>query len=581
MADFLHDLRTPETGLDEHGEDVLCASVDLASLLQMYEEDRPGDEGPASPHLRVIPEEEAYSLCRSILATEPLEGAAQGNDDPVLASLQEEMSRLEPYARWRQQPGSGVLPQSPPNSPPKKRLKTATDSSVSANPRQIRNKLRRKRVQKRAEGFEDTSRNSCSSASLTAANGPSDGCEPGLLATGGQAPSDKQPSGASNKTGRGSRQRRSAGVLKGASETAKHLRKVVQKNLEAQQLLALPTDIRSASVTTTGWTGRTVTKQADVQRMKNLFESGEVLDVLRGFQRLPYEKDRPLLVFDSHSHLMVLRARVAKFAVDAMPELDDLLRELVGNASERRGYHRPYTKLPTLSEQHMLDEGRSNAFINSKLIQNLTRHVCRILWLYFPECAARFQFAVDFWKKRGLVAQFGLFFNFCPNIPLSKGRVHTLPHADRKNIAGGLCVLMAYHRNKSFNSKERAWLVIWELGIVLELPVGVALFYPSALFYHFNIDIADLEIICAKEFPDITKRNEYPKWCSDAEGRGSLVWFNQASMIQSAHLDHLTVDEAKKDGVDTATDFKADADKYFTPASPFTCPPPAALAQLE
>ena len=168
---------------------------------------------------------------------------------------------------------------------------------------------------------------------------------------------------------------------------------------------------------------------------------------------------------------------------------------------------------------------------------------------------------------------------------------------------------MAYHKNsvfyfifssfshaiviESFNSKERAWLVIWELEILLELPVGVLLFFPSALFYHFNIDITgeptlgiksyllittcfclDLEVISSDQFPDITKRGDYPQWCDDAEGRGSLVWFNQASMIQSACLNSYTVQEAKKTGINTATDFLGDVDKYFTPATPFKCPLP-------
>ncbi|KAG6374571.1 hypothetical protein JVT61DRAFT_3924 [Boletus reticuloceps] len=114
--------------------------------------------------------------------------------------------------------------------------------------------------------------------------------------------------------------------------------------------------------------------------------------------------------------------------------------------------------------------------------------------MYFPECAARFKHAVQFWKGYGVNAAFSLFFNFCPNIPLPGGRVHTLPHADRKNIVGGLCALMAYHRlgKETFRSETRGWLVIWELGIVVELPVGVLLLYLSALFYHFNIDISGI-----------------------------------------------------------------------------------------
>jgi len=31
------------------------------------------------------------------------------------------------------------------------------------------------------------------------------------------------------------------------------------------------------------------------------------------------------------------------------------------------------------------------------------------------------------------------------------------------------------------------WLVIWELDIMIQLPVGTFLMYPSSLFIHFNI----------------------------------------------------------------------------------------------
>ncbi len=41
----------------------------------------------------------------------------------------------------------------------------------------------------------------------------------------------------------------------------------------------------------------------------------------------------------------------------------------------------------------------------------------------------------------------------------------------------------------TFAYKEKAWLVLWEAGLIIELPPGVLLFYPSSLFVHFNVDI--------------------------------------------------------------------------------------------
>ncbi|KAF8546155.1 hypothetical protein OG21DRAFT_1491530 [Imleria badia] len=127
---------------------------------------------------------------------------------------------------------------------------------------------------------------------------------------------------------------------------------------------------------------------------------------------------------------------------------------------------------------------------------------------------------------------------------------------------------MAYYQKEEFNSAIRAWLVIWELKVVVELPAGVPMLYPSALFYHFNADISDFDLVAAENQPDVSKRGEYPDWNDDAAGRGSLVWFNQASMIQSAELGQLSIDAAKKKGMQTSTDFQADAHRYFSPAAP-------------
>ncbi|KAG9310521.1 hypothetical protein JVU11DRAFT_9064 [Chiua virens] len=204
--------------------------------------------------------------------------------------------------------------------------------------------------------------------------------------------------------------------------------------------------------------------------------------------------------------------------------------------------------------------------------------VCETLRFYFPACAERFQRAVDYWAEvnvgkpeQKVEAQFGLFFNFCPNVPLPGGRVHTVPHADRKNVPGGLCALLTYHKNRSFNSKEKAWLAIWELEVILELPVGVLLLYPSALFYHFNVDISDM-IIQSSDQPHVSERENYSKWDCSSQGRGSLVWFNQASMIQSAELGYNSIKQAQAAGLETTTNFEEDVNTYFKPSTQFVLP---------
>jgi hypothetical protein len=49
-----------------------------------------------------------------------------------------------------------------------------------------------------------------------------------------------------------------------------------------------------------------------------------------------------------------------------------------------------------------------------------------------------------------------------------------------------------------------------------------------------------------------------------SDGRGSLVWFSQASMFQSSELDSNSVKEAKRKGHSGKTDFKADAEAAYT-----------------
>jgi hypothetical protein len=118
------------------------------------------------------------------------------------------------------------------------------------------------------------------------------------------------------------------------------------------------------------------------------------------------------------------------------------------------------------------------------------------------------------------------------------------------------------------NSKQHSWLVIWEAGIVIELPARVFLLYPSALFFHFNVDIdritgghlaspflvsadALLHLIVVtddKECP--TPENSVP--LSAECGQGSCVWFNQASMFQTSELGYPTVRKAWEAGAPTS-----------------------------
>ncbi|KAI0075584.1 hypothetical protein K474DRAFT_1676236, partial [Panus rudis PR-1116 ss-1] len=173
-------------------------------------------------------------------------------------------------------------------------------------------------------------------------------------------------------------------------------------------------------------------------------------------------------------------------------------------------------------------------------------HINRLLELYFPEIALRMrQVNAIILRKYGFKAPFGYFWNFCINAPLASEGIHRVfcrPHIDAENGALLVCAVFVYYYGKvPAQGKEHIWLVLWEAGLIIEIPPGVAILYPSALFLHFNIDIRDLDKIqlgftSGGELP--TKETLRPLSCENSEegGRASMVWFTQASILQSADL---------------------------------------------
>lgn len=98
--------------------------------------------------------------------------------------------------------------------------------------------------------------------------------------------------------------------------------------------------------------------------------------------------------------------------------------------------------------------------------------------------------------------------------------------------------------------------MLWEAGIILELPPGVLVLFPSALILHWNIDIqgwfyiinilaalyllkVDLEIVSTinNEKPTRTNTTSLSYDNDEEGGRASVVWFTQASMLQASELE--------------------------------------------
>ncbi|KAH7905056.1 hypothetical protein BJ138DRAFT_1118826 [Hygrophoropsis aurantiaca] len=339
--------------------------------------------------------------------------------------------------------------------------------------------------------------------------------------------------------------------------------------------------------TTTGWEG---SRLGSNQQMKHHIASGEVWNSLARFRRVPYSGEA-VFVFDEKQRLLILRLSQTKWhseiANDLLLGIQQLVQDSVNNNQNQlhfqdqiRGEHFPCLlghfrqsmKLPQMVPWHKKNLAKAQAFIESSAQRRLTGFVNQALQLYCPGCYERFSKCVQYHEiqpkpEARVTALFGVFFNLCINVPFPNGlpRVHLFPHTDRKNIAGGYCALYVYTGNEPFRHKEKGWLVIWEAGLILEVPEGVLLFYPSALFYHFNVDIHDIVSVTRDgSKPDISKRNSYPLNNDGAKGRASIVWFNEASMLQTSETGYSTLIEARRARKSTTTDFEVDSSKCFT-----------------
>ena len=74
-------------------------------------------------------------------------------------------------------------------------------------------------------------------------------------------------------------------------------------------------------------------------------------------------------------------------------------------------------------------------------------------------------------------------FNFGP-------RVVTVPHKDHLNLAYGWCSITPFG---NFDHKRGGHLVLPDLKLAIEFPVGSTILIPSALFTHYNLPIGDEE----------------------------------------------------------------------------------------
>ncbi|KAJ7867455.1 hypothetical protein B0H13DRAFT_2281206 [Mycena leptocephala] len=244
------------------------------------------------------------------------------------------------------------------------------------------------------------------------------------------------------------------------------------------------------------------------------------------------------------------------------------------------GHQRQSATRPRLTAWHEKHADRVDAFLDLPIVKAIIGLVSDIVRTIFPGVAARFTADAEWHRERyGIEPLFGLFWNLCLNAWFrGQKRIHCKPHADMKNQIG-VCVLLIYILKcgtakaliENFNHSQRTWLVIWEAGVVLELPPWTIAIYPSALFYHFNIDVHEIEFVTTDGNVRPTRENSTPIVDGDECGRGSFVFYNQSTMSQGPALGFDTVAMAQASGLSGKSDFGTSAQEAFERHVVFKC----------
>ncbi|KAL0568764.1 hypothetical protein V5O48_013215 [Marasmius crinis-equi] len=318
----------------------------------------------------------------------------------------------------------------------------------------------------------------------------------------------------------------------------------------------------------TGWQGLNATNK----------ERDMILEAIESGAKLPkpvvpiyYNTGENVAVTDEGGIMMFYRSAISLFTLQILAALSLEIESFISRCSVQnlklnisRGIHwfciagvdRNCKQEPKYSPWHRANRAVIDEFFQrGRPFMELTIYGCNILRNVFPAIAMWYARCAQYMSDtHQLKPKFDLFWNFCLNgvgpateVP----RVQCKPHVDFKNIALGVCMIFIYGH---FNHSETCWLVAWEAGVAFELPPGVFLLYPSSLFLHFNIDVANLDFVVTKDGKTPTRSESEPLCAScpnfdpeqhgddwkKANGRGSMVWFNQATMFQTSELDEET-----------------------------------------
>jgi hypothetical protein len=360
-----------------------------------------------------------------------------------------------------------------------------------------------------------------------------------------------------------------------------------------------------------GWQGVPPPKMTRLAILKR-YASGQIKHDLKTFLPVPYivpasqEKEQSAVLLDKARRVFLYRSTKAAFLLCENNRrqlcvgiellvgeslLDDgLMREYDGASRGPHfacivGHARQYSQRPKLTEWdrnnrrrvlefRQLPVVRQLVYVATFSSQRLNLTCCLSNWVsgvvsgVFPGVKARFERSAKWHKETyGIQPEWGLFWNFCINVPFPKSRcnrrVHTGPHADIKNAVAVCAVFTYVLEGAEFNHTQRTWLVIWEAGVVIELPPWVLAVYPSSLLFHFNIDIIDIEFVTSEGIARPTPETCRPLATGDDWGRGSMVFFNQASMYSASETGFGSIQAAKLAGLPGTSDAHLTAQEAF------------------
>ncbi|TFK61538.1 hypothetical protein BDN72DRAFT_904019 [Pluteus cervinus] len=334
--------------------------------------------------------------------------------------------------------------------------------------------------------------------------------------------------------------------------------------------------------TTTGWSGRELPRYPKEQMMeahKNIRQGDELASILLTFTFAFYKKHNNLFFVDCDGRVFFYRSAIQYW----MEELGHILcgqekliagdvPTTIGEENHNRGRHapvivghqRPYTEEVMLTMHHRTHAVTVNAYIRSDAFLRIVNWVCCIVMYAFPAVAACYLACAEYWAARGITPHFGLFWCYCWNACYkNQPRIHCQPHMDSKNVVG-VCVVVVYEKpGYKFDHETRSWLVIWDAGIIVEMPPWTAAVYPSSLFLHFNIDLQDIKVLTLPggDIPTVAQRAHFEE--RNMEGRGSIVFFNQANMFHYPELGFPSVSKAAAAGAPSKRDYEEDANVSF------------------